>query len=103
CGRRGGCLAGGCVPVVPPRWRGESLSFSNGVWAAPVLRRAGGERAAASAGSRCAGDRAAAAAEPVDDLAGAAPERVHADVAARVQSVGRAVARGAAGAPAEGG
>ena len=102
-GGRGGCVVAGGVPVVPPRWRRESLSFSNGVGPLPVVRRAGGDRAPPSSGSWCAGDRAAAAAQPVDDLAGAAPQRVDADVAARVQGVDRAVACRASCPPAEGG
>src|SRR4051812_15917434 len=44
----------------------------------------------------------AAGSQPLDDLAGAAPERVDADVAARVQGVDRAVARRAPCPPAEG-
>ena len=89
--------------MVPPRWRRESLSFSSGVGPLPVVRRTGGDRASPSSGSWCAGDRAAAAAQPVDDLAGAAPERVDADVAARVQGIDRAVACRASRPPAEGG
>ena len=102
CGRRGGCLVAGCVPMVPPRWRRESLSFSNGVGSLPVVRRAGGDRAPPRSGSWCAGDCAAATTEPVDDLAGAAPERVDADVAARIQAIDRAVACRAPCPPAEG-
>ena len=84
--------AGGVNPCLSP----------DGVGPLPVVRRAGGDRAPPSAGSWRAGDRAAAAAQPVDDLAGAAPERVDADVAARVQGVDRAVACRASCPPAEG-
>src|SRR5262245_54709376 len=79
------------------------MSLSNGVGTLPVVRRAGGDRAAPRSGLWCAGERAAVAAEPVDDLAGAASERLDADVAARVQGIDRAVARRAPRPPAEGG
>ena len=55
--------AGGVNPCLSP----------DGVGPLPVVRRARGDRAPARARSRCAGDRAAAESEPVDDLAGAAP------------------------------
>src|SRR5205823_3844636 len=80
----------------------ESLSVYNGVGPLPVVWRAGGDRAAAGAGWRGARDRAAAGSQRVDDLAGAAPECVDADVAARVPGYGRAVARRAPCPPAEG-
>ena len=48
------------VPVVPPRWRRESMSVSNGVGPLPVVRASARRSRSYGAGSWCAGDRAAA-------------------------------------------
>ena len=37
---RGGRVVAGCVPVVPPRWRGESMSLFNSVGQVLVVWRA---------------------------------------------------------------
>ena len=62
----GGSATRGGMPIVHAR---------AGVGPLPVVRGAGGDRDPASAGRGCAGDRPAAGPCPVDDLAGAAPQR----------------------------
>ena len=98
----GGRVIPGWVPVVPSRWRREPMSAADGVGPLPVVRRARGHRALATRRGSVCGRSPAGWAGPVDDLAGAAPQRVDADVAARVQGVDRAVARRAACPPPEG-
>jgi hypothetical protein len=85
--------AGGVNPFLSSTLSGRYLSFGEREEIVLLPRL----------GSWCAGDRAAAASQSVDDLAGASPERVDADVAARVQGIDRAVARRAPCPPAEGG
>jgi hypothetical protein len=99
---RGGRVIPGWVQVVPSRWRREPLPAFNGVGSLPVLRRARGHRDLARAEARCARDRASAGSVAVDDLAGAAPQRIDSDVPSRVSSVARSVACRAAGASPEG-
>ena len=89
CCRR---VAGGRLPVVPPRVAGCHLW----IWLRvsgrySVVRRARGDRAPTGSGSRGAGDRAAARSGAVDDLAGAAPQRGDAGGQARVPGIGCAV------------
>ena len=92
-----------CLPMVPQRWRREPMPSSRSsravtssfaerediaIWRA---QRFGGS-----------GDRPPARPVSVHDLARAAPQRVDADLAARLQGVHCAVARRAPGAAAEG-
>jgi putative transposase len=79
--------------VVPARWRREPLACPDGVGALSVLRRTRGHRHLARTEAGCARDRPAAEPVAVDDLAGVAAQRVHADLAAGVSGVDRAVAR----------
>jgi len=73
--------AGGVNPRLPPTVSGRYLSFSEREDIPPASPR-----------SRPEGDRSPAGARSLDDLSGAAPQRFHTDLAARVQGVGRAVA-----------
>ena len=79
--------------VVPSRWRCEPLSCPDGVGAVSVLRRTRGHRHLARTEAGCARDRPAAEPVTLDDLAGVAAQRVHADLAAGVSGVDRPVAR----------
>src|SRR5829696_3196201 len=79
--------------VVPARWRRESLPCPDGVGSLLVLRRTRGHRHLARPEAGCARDLPATAPVAVDDLAGVAAQRVHADLAAGVSGVDRAVAR----------
>jgi hypothetical protein len=79
--------------VVPARWRCEPLSCPDGVGAVSVLRRTRGHRHLARPEAGGARDLPATAPVAVDDLAGVAAQRVHADLAAGVSGVDRAVAR----------
>ena len=66
---RGGGLAGGWRPVVSGGWRHAVCHSGAVVGAVSVVRGAGGDRAVARHGLRGAGDRPAARAFAVDDLA----------------------------------
>jgi putative transposase len=70
------------LPVVPSRWRREPVSAADGVGPLSLLYGTRGDRAVAGAGSWRARDRSMSSPITLDDLAGAAPERVDADVAA---------------------
>ena len=89
------------VPVVPSRWRRESHVCRRRCRAAtcrsPSARTSLSGTRRASVCGRSPGGWAG----PVDDLAGAAPQRVDADLAARLQGVDRAVACRASRPPAE--
>ena len=84
--------AGGVNPCLPPTVSGRYLSFSEREDIALLRAKGLGVREIARRVKR----------QPVDDLAGAAPQRVDADVAARVQGVDRAVACRAASSSTEG-
>src|SRR5829696_6714189 len=75
--------------------------FEAAVRAVPVLRGAGGDRDPASAGPRGAAGRPPAAAGGLDDLAGAAPQRRHAQRRPGVSGHHRPVARRAGWSPPE--
>src|SRR5215216_71482 len=79
--------------VVPARWRCEPLSCPDGVGAVSVLRRTRGHCHLARSQAGGARDRPAAEPVALNDLAGVAAQRVHADLAAGVSGVDRAVAR----------
>ena len=85
--------AGGVNPCLSPTVSGRYLSFGEREEIALLRAQGRGVREIARR----------LESQPVDDLAGAAPERVDADVAARVQGVDRAVARRASCPPTKGG
>jgi putative transposase len=91
-----------CVQVVPSRWWREPLLARNGVGPLSVVRGARGHCGLARTEVRCARDRAAARPVAVDDLAGAAAQRVDTNVPSRVSGVARAVACGATRSPSQG-
>ena len=98
-----GVSPAGRVPLVPPRWRRGPESCRRRCRAG-TCRFAEREDIAIWHAQKVgrARDRPPAGPRAVDDLAGAAAQRVHAHVAARLPGVDRAVACRAAGAPAEG-
>ena len=65
----GGCVIAGGVPVVPSRWRGETLPSFDSVGPVSVLRGTGGHRGLARAEARSPRDRLAARPVTVDGLA----------------------------------
>jgi putative transposase len=99
---RGGRVPGGRVEVVPLGWRDVPDHVGSAIGPLPVLRRAGRDRDPARAAYWGASDRPTGGSVAVDDLAGAAPQRLHSHVSPRVPGVDGAVARGAACQPPEG-
>src|SRR4029453_9630967 len=106
-GDRGGGVGGGRVPLVPGGGRDSTLDARAVVEAAlgavPVLCGARGDRGASCAGTWDAGDRPAARAGGLDDLARATAQRRDAGRRAGVPGHGGAVAGGAGGAAPEAG
>ena len=105
-------LGAGVSPAVGARWFREAGGMPPAtlapsakplVRAVSVVRGAGGDRAVARAGPRGARDRPPAGAGGVDDLAGAAAQRRHAQRRSGVSGHHRAVARRAGRAPSEAG
>src|SRR5207249_1356436 len=102
-GRSGGRVGGGRRPVVSRRWRGGGGSPAADVGPLLVVHRARRDRAASRGRRRSAGDRAAASAFAVDDLARVASERRDPQRLARLPRHDRAVARRSARASTEAG
>jgi cytochrome P450 len=101
-GRRGGHVIRVRGPVVPGGWRYATSQAGGGVGPLPVTRRARGDRDPARAETRGSRDCPADRAVTVDDLPGAAPERVDPHRGAGVPGDHGAVARRAASKPTEG-
>jgi transposase, IS30 family len=101
--RRGGRVGGGGRPVVPRGWRNAVDQPAAAVGPLLVVRRAGGDRAASRGRRGGAGDRAAASARALDDLARAASKRRDPQRPPRVPRHDGPMARRAPGAPAEAG
>ena len=87
---------------VPGGWRHATSQAGGGVGPLPVIHRARGDRDPARAEARCPRDRPADRAFTVDDLPGAAPERVDPHRRAGVPGDHGAVARRAASEPTQG-
>jgi hypothetical protein len=91
CGRGEGVLTRG-VPLVPPRWRSESMPPSYRVRSLLILRRTRGHRDLASSECGRARDRLLTRAKPLDDLARDSPQRLDALLSPHLQGVNRPVA-----------
>jgi len=92
CGGRGRCVAGGRRAVVPKRWRRDAEPAAVRVGSLHVLRGEGGHRHLARSEGWCPRDRSPPGSCILDGLAGAATQRLDADLALGVPGVDGAMA-----------
>ena len=92
-GWRGRAVTSGGSALVPPGWRDAAHRPGSGVGALPVVHRAGGVGDPARTAMRRARDRSPPRPLTLDDLPGAASQRVDPQPHGDVSSVDRAVAR----------